>query len=127
MAVRQSRTNTPDAGDAPDYSPNSSPDRGESAVPAAKRTTVHPNAEALLETLLNGSDYRERGPKCGVTVVLDSMNEEHSTKFRYLIDDTDRSAVQISEVLHLLGYKLSFSQIRHHRNRKRGSGCKCPA
>lgn len=122
MGERRTSTKSPAAGDVTGSLLSSSPDRGLSAVPDVKQTTDP--LDDLLDSLLESS-LRKPGPKCATGVLLREMPSEQADKVRRLIDETNRSNSEIADALQKLGYRISHNQIRNHRARLRGAGCRC--
>lgn len=122
MAARRTSTKNPGAGGVTDSLPSSLPDRGLSAVTVAKQTTDP--FDDLLDSLLEASS-RQPGPKCATGALLKEMPPDRAEKVRRLIDESNRSNSEIADALQKLGYRISHNQIRNHRARVRGAGCRC--
>jgi hypothetical protein len=108
-----------DAGVAIASLQSSLPDRGLSAA-----TDVKPTTDPLDDLLAPAT--KVPGPKCALGWLLGEMPPEQAAKVRVLVDERkDRSPVEIAEALTRLGYEITHSQVRHHRSRLRGAGCRC--
>ncbi len=74
--------------------------------------------------------YKVQGPRCIIERVLTKVESAHgkkeADKLNELIDNPDIQTAILSQFLFKNGYTVSVSQIRYHRKRARGTGCRCP-
>ena len=76
---------------------------------------------SLLAEMRNAEDAR-RGPRCSVTVVLESMNDEDAADLRAALGDPTITGSVIARILRNRGHRITEQSVTRHR---RGA-CLCP-
>lgn len=91
-------------------------------------TSAPPNLADDLDDLLD-SPASLPGPKCTMAKVLGKIGEDDpdlAGRLLALIDNDEVSGSKIAGVLGKHGHDVDGQQVRRHRNRSTGRGCKCP-
>lgn len=81
--------------------------------------------------LINESNkYKVQGPRCIIERLLTKVENHHGAKeakkLSKIIDNEEIKSIALREFLTKNGYDISVWQIRYHRKRIRGTGCRCP-
>jgi hypothetical protein len=63
------------------------------------------------------------GPRCGVGVILSSLDDEDAARVREVLVDTRWEPKHVAERLTNAGHRVSTATIRRHRSK----GCSCEA
>ena len=83
-----------------------------------------------IEELINESQSSNvQGPRCAIERLLTIVEEQHgkpeSKKLSETIDNQEVTPATLKLFLAKNGYEISVSQLRYHRKRGRGVGCRC--
>ncbi len=81
------------------------------------------------ELIQESSKYKAQGPRCVIERLLRMVEEKHgkeeSIKLAVIIDNAEIGTQTMRDFLFKNGYEISVWQIRYHRKRIRGTGCRC--
>lgn len=84
----------------------------------------------INELVEESNKYKAQGPRCIIERLLRQVTSHHgdseAQKLNQIIDNPDISTDALRKLLVKNGYDISVWQIRYHRKRVRGTGCRCP-
>ena len=83
----------------------------------------------LDELISESYNSNVQGPRCAIERLLASVEAAHgkqeAKKLSETIDNLEVKPVTLKIFLSKNGYEVSISQLRYHRKRSRGVGCRC--
>lgn len=86
-------------------------------------------ASPSLSDALEEITIRRRGPRCGMSVILDDLKAQDPKGHDLLlgmIDNVRIPTTSIAEALVAAGFTVQKDQVSRHRRRGSGRGCACP-
>lgn len=118
-------TNTQDAGDVTEYSPNSYQDHGNSTAQDVKPQINNSiSFEQALDNFI--PNKKTNGMVCSVKKMFDVLDNSTKIKLEALISNPDVLSLDLCNLLKSYGYNISAEVMRRHRRRAKGGGCSCP-
>jgi hypothetical protein len=63
---------------------------------------------------------------CSIQFVYQKLSPEHAEKLKSLVDAGVVPASRIVAILNKHGFDIRCQTVFRHRNRSKGSGCRCP-